>query len=367
MSMTSSERQLRQKIGQLFFIGVSGPELDVQTRELLTDVMPGGICLFARNIKTASQTRKLLDDIADLLGYRPIFSIDQEGGTVDRLRRIVTPLAAAAEIKTPEKAAEMAALVAETIRILGFNMDFAPVVDVVTNERAGRANGLYTRPFGRNKEEVVELAGAFLLGLRSHGIAGCLKHFPGLGLASVDSHEELPTIDIDEEEFNSVDLYPYRELLRFKPSSVMIAHASFPGLSLQETDQNGKLLPSSLSYRFVTELLKTTLGFDGVAVTDDLEMGAIVRNYGIGAACRMALSAGNDMLAICADPVRIREGFDAVFDAVEADAALSANIDRSIERIEHLKASVAEPVPFDQDRIGELSLKIAEFNSSLKN
>lgn len=357
---------LEQKIGQLFFIGIGGPDLDVATEQLLDEVSPGGICLFARNIREARQTRDLLDAIRDRSALVPFLSIDQEGGLVDRLRRVLTPMPAASKFAQAAEAAEFGLIVADALVTLGFNMDFAPVVDVIDNKRAGQSNGLLSREFGRSKETVFELARAFLTSLQNGGIVCCLKHFPGLGASQVDSHEELPQVLIDEEEVTDVDLHPYRELLKTGEISViMAAHAAFPGHSLQEMDENGKLLPSSLSKNFITTLLRGRLGFDRLVITDDLEMGAIVRNYGIGDACKMAVNAGVDMLAICADASRIREGYNAVLGAVREGEIAESRIDESLIRIASVRSKLFEPVKFDQDNLSILSNRIAALNATL--
>ncbi|HQZ97899.1 MAG TPA: glycoside hydrolase family 3 N-terminal domain-containing protein [Pyrinomonadaceae bacterium] len=354
----------RQRIGQLFSIGIAGPEIDSATEKLLREIQPGGVCLFARNIREASQVRDLCTGLREIL-IDPIISIDQEGGTVDRLRRIVTPLAAAGQVSTPADAEKMGGIVGELLRILGVNTDFAPVVDVVDAERRGASNGLFTRPFGNSKESVVELAGGFLDGLEKSGIRGCLKHFPGLGAAKVDSHNELPNIDMSDEELYAVDLYPYRELLPEHNVAVMVAHAAYSGVSLQEKAQNGTLLPSSLSGSFIAGLLREKIGFDGMVFTDDLEMGAILRGYGIGEACRMAFAAGADALCICAEAENVRAGFAAIEDAAASGEITEARLDESLQRISRAKNDLAEPLPFDEARIAELSEEISVFNASL--
>jgi beta-N-acetylhexosaminidase len=182
----------------------------------------------------------------------------------------------------------------------------------------------------------------------------------------VDSHEELPSVDLTDEELAAADLVPYREILGSgKPAAVMIAHACFPKSDLQETDQNGKLLPSSLSFNFVTSLLRGKLGFDGLVLTDDLEMGAILKNYGIGDACKMAVLAGEDMLSICANTDAIREGFRAVLDAVDSGEIPVEKIDESLVRIASAKSRIAAPLEFDNDRLQELSDRVAELNQKL--
>ncbi|MGI8787265.1 MAG: glycoside hydrolase family 3 N-terminal domain-containing protein [Pyrinomonadaceae bacterium] len=355
---------LEGKIGQLFFIGIPEAEVNADVKEFLRDISPGGICLFARNIRDAAQTRQLLEDVREIASIEPIISLDQEGGLVDRLRRIITPMPAPSSLATPEDAKTLAVLTAEIVRILGFNLNFAPVVDVIDEFRGKTYNGLYSRAFGKSKAEVVEFAAEYLNNLQENGCLACLKHFPGLGASEVDSHEELPIVYLTREELFEVDLLPYRRLIpNGNVRSIMIAHASFPRFDLQETDENGKLLPSSLSYNIVTKLLREELGFQGLTITDDLEMGAIVKNYGIGEACRMAISAGVDMPAICANADAIREGYNSILSAVKNAEISEERINESLRRIAHLKSFLQPPLPFDIERLQILSDKIAELNA----
>jgi beta-N-acetylhexosaminidase len=357
---------LEEKIGQLFFIGIPGPFWDAETEDLLQRIKPGGVCLFARNIKEPEQTRNLLAAMGGHLTVSPFLSLDQEGGLVDRLRRIMTPGPAAAKFTNVPDVIEFASITAESLRILGFNMDFAPVVDVITTEREDAGNGMYSRGFGRDRDQVTELAGAFLSTLQQNKIIGCLKHFPGLGAAQADSHEELPQIDISDDELRALDLHPYEKLLDENVEIVMIAHAAYPNSNLQQQDQNGRLLPSSLSSNFVSRLLRNELGFDRIVITDDLEMGAIVRNYGIGDACKMAIDAGNDMLAICANRDLIEEGHEAVTKAVKTGEIGQKRVDVSLDRILALKQRLETPPKFDIDRLNELTQQLADLNSRLK-
>lgn len=357
---------LRQKVGQLFFIGIGGTEIDTATRKLLDDISPGGICLFSRNIREAGQVRNLFDGLREILPVPPFLSLDQEGGLVDRLRRILTPMPSASKIRTSITAEKHAALIAESVRILGFNMNFAPVVDVIDVEREQTGNGLYSRAFGRSNDDVVKLAGEFISVMQDNGVIGCLKHFPGLGAAKVDSHEELPSVDIAESDLYRIDLLPYRELFAHRNIElVMAAHATFPNLGLQEADTNGKLLPSSLSHNFITTLLRDELGYEGLAITDDLEMGAVMKNYGIGRASVMAVNAGQDQLAICAEPENIRKGFYAVLNAVETGQITQDRLITSLTRIAALKSKLSEPLPFDMARLATISDEITELNTYL--
>jgi beta-N-acetylhexosaminidase len=364
MAVSAKSLTTEQKIGQLFFIGIAGPQLDDATKELLDRVQPGGICLFARNIKTPEQTRELLDSIDEYLDLPPFLSVDQEGGLVDRLRRIMTPAPAASKFHSVDDVREFAQITSESLRLLGFNMDFAPVVDVITPEREEAGNGMYSRGFGRNKEEVVALAGDFLKNLQANGIIGSLKHFPGLGAARVDSHEELPRIEVDDDELENIDLFPYKQLFK-DCGMVMVAHAAYPLSRYQETDDAGNLLPSSLNAKFVSKLLRSEISFDGVAITDDLEMGAIVRSYGVGEACKMAISAGNDMLAVCAGREAIIEGHAAITAVVEREEFEIEQLDVSVERVLALKQQMSPRVDFDASRLSELTLQLKNLSSRL--
>ncbi len=366
--MTDKVRSLtiEETIGQLFVIGLPGPDIDSETQDILEEISPGGICLFARNIRNADQTRDLTNRLRSILEVLPVIAIDQEGGLVDRLRRVLSPMPAAEKIRTLGDASLLSRLVSQALLALGINMDFAPVVDVVDEQRMGFSNGLASRAFGRSKEEAADMAAEFLSVLQANGVLGCVKHFPGLGASQVDSHEELPSVDISEDELRLTDLHPYRRLISSGiVHAVMVAHAAFPPVSLQEYDQNGKLLPSSLSYNFVTNLLRGDLGFNGLVVTDDLEMGAIVNNYGIGDACVRAIAAGVDMLAICSDPGAIREGYRSLLRAVNAGLIDLDRIHLSLERVAKLKGRLSNPLPFDRSGLESLAAEITEFTERL--
>ncbi len=357
---------LEEKIGQLFFIGIPGPELDAATRKIIDEIKPGGICLFARNIREAKQTRDLLDSITTALTIQPFLSLDQEGGLVDRLRRILTPMPAPDKIRTPKDSRKLAEIIAESVKILGFNMNFAPVVDVIDLSRSQFSNGLHSRAFGRSADEVIDLAGVFLNILQKNGCIGCLKHFPGLGASEVDSHEELPSVHITKDELAGIDLIPYVELFKTgEIAAVMVAHAAYPKLDLQEVDQSGKLLPSSLNFNIVTKLLRQQLGYDGMVLTDDLEMGAILKKYGIGEACVLAILAGEDMLSICAGVDSIYEGHAAVMDAIATGRISEKRIDQSVKRIETAKSKLSPPLAFDIYRLNSLASAITELNDRL--
>ncbi len=357
---------LAEKIGQLIFLGIPGAEVDANTEKLLSDISPGGVCLFTRNIREARQTRDLLDGVRAVSKIEPFLSLDQEGGLVDRLRRVLVPMPAPNKIRSLSDATRLAEIIAEAVRILGFNMNFAPVVDVINEQRSAFSNGLHSRAFGTSPLDVVEFAGEFLKVLEANGCVGCVKHFPGLGASEVDSHEELPSVSIPADELESVDIFPYKQLFETgEVEVVMVAHAVYPNHHLQEADQNGRLLPSSLSFNIVTTLLRRQLNFGGLVLTDDLEMGAIVKNYGIGEASVMAILAGEDMVSICAGIDSIYEGRNAVLEAADSGRISEERIDQSLTRIAASKAKLHKPLSFDTDRLAALSTEINEFNGRL--
>ncbi len=357
---------IEKKIGQLFFIGLPETKLDAETKELLREFSPGGVCLFSRNIRQIDQTRELLDDIRKNLPIEPLLSLDQEGGLVDRLRRITTPMPAAASIQTTEDAEKLASITSEVLLMLGFNMNFAPVVDVIDEHRTDNANGLYSRAFGKTKETAFEIAEKYFNTLQNGGCLGCVKHFPGLGASQADSHENLAIVNLTRAELFATDLFPYRKLFESTHvHAVMVANASYPLFDLQETDVDGKLLPSSLSFNIINNLLRRELNFQGLVITDDLEMGAILKNYSIGDACIMAINAGVDMVSICADPSIIREGFRAVVEAVKTGKISETIIDESLKRITQVKSLIKSPLPLDMARLQFLSQEIAELNKKV--
>lgn len=369
MNEIYQDLSLKEKVGQLYFIGLPGDEYDDGARALVEGIAPGGICLFARNIKKADKTRALLDTLRAELPFEPFLSLDQEGGLVDRLRRIVTPMPSVQEISAAgrvEDASRLAELTAEVVRILGFNMNFAPVVDITDKSRQDFVMNTQCRTFGCSLEEVDEFSGAYLKTLQDGGCLGCLKHFPGIGAVEFDPHNELPTVNLDRKQLFGLDIKPYvKHFAAENVYAIMTGHTTFPPFDLQEADSNGKLLPSSLSYNIVTKLLRDELKFTGLALTDDLEMGAVVENYGIGEASKMAVEAGNDFILVCNDPDAIFDSFNAVLKAAEKGEISEERIDQSLERIFRVRNSLSQPLEFDEQRLSSLSIEIDELKQSL--
>jgi len=362
---------LEQQVGQFFYIGLTGTELEAETRALIEEVQPGGIIIFGRNVASAQQLRELLDGVRELLPTNPLFGIDQEGGLVDRLRKIFTPMPSARTIREHGDLAAARALgriTGEALRILGFNMTFAPVMSIMTDERDLLSNGLYSRSFGRSPGEVLGYTTVYLRGLQETGIVGCLKHFPGIGAGEVDSHEQMPLVSLSHDDLVAQDLAPYIELFQRRDDRVrcvMVSHGGFPNIDIRQGVTGGLLEPASLSYNIVTNLLRNELGYQHLVVTDDLEMGAIAKHCDIEAAVVRAFLAGEDMMLICAHPEVIRRGYHSLLSAAQAGKLPKDRVRASLKRIAATKSIIKPPAVFDAEKFKALSDETAKLNEKL--
>ena len=278
--------------GQLIMTGVPGKELDPKTAELFKRVQPGAFILFGRNIASASQLRKLIDDLRDLSDVEPIITIDQEGGRVSRLRLIGSEPPNAQQLRDKDDVGLIrrhGEITGRLLRLFGFNLDLCPVLDISFDDQAD--NSLRGRCYGKTVNQVVRNAGAFNDAMREQGIASCGKHFPGYSAAASDAHYELPRIDRTREQLEEAELAVFRQFSA-RVDSMMICHGWYPCFEPQRT-------PATLSRRIVTDLLRSDLGFDGLIMTDDLDMGAILNGYRLEDTIRLAIDAGNDVAMIC--------------------------------------------------------------------
>jgi beta-N-acetylhexosaminidase len=285
--------------GGLFGVGVGGTTLTAAERKILATNPPFGVILFRRNIESAEQVRALVGSVREV-GARLLF-LDQEGGPVDRLRDLLGPSPSFARAAAAGQAHGAGAVAGAALGALGFDVDLAPVVDRAV-EGAG-ASVLGERSPSADAGAVVRAGAEFLEGLHDEGIGGCLKHFPGLGRARLDSHLELPFIPEDRHQ-EALDLAPFDALMPVA-RAVMISHAA---------DPNG--VPATLSYERATVMLRDRLTFEGAAFSDDLEMGALAAFGGLPERSAAACRAGCDLLFVCK---AIEEYPDCVA-AVERDA-----------------------------------------------
>ena len=362
---------LEQQIGQFLFIGLPGTEFEAEARALVEEIKPGGVIVFGRNVASLEQLRALLDAVRDAVPTSPLFGIDQEGGLVDRLRRIFTPMPSARTIRQHGDLAAARALgrvTGEVLRMLGFNINFAPVMSIMTEDRDLLSNGLYSRSFGRSPGEVLGYTTVYMRGLQGTGCLGCLKHFPGIGAGEVDSHEEMPVVRLSHDALIAQDLAPYIELFQRRDDRVrcvMVSHGGFPNIDIKEEMTGGLLEPASLNYNIVTKLLRQELGYQHLVVTDDLEMGAIARHCEIEDATVRAALAGEDMFLICASPDKIRRGYHGLLEAAKNGRLTEERIKQSLDRIARTKTIMEPPLPLDLARFQQLSDEILKLNSKL--
>src|SRR5437773_342769 len=288
-------------LGQLIMTGVPGKEIDSKTAALFRRIQPGAFILFARNIESATQLRKLIDDLRDLSTIEPIITIDQEGGRVSRLRLIGSEPPSAQQLRDKgdvEFVKQHGTLTGRLLRLFGFNLDLCPVLDISFDDEAD--NSLRGRCYGKTVEQVIRNAAAFNSALRVAGVTSCGKHFPGYSAAVVDAHHSLPKIDRTREQLDREELAVFRAFTgdgsgaakNDVVDSIMICHGWY--LCFEE-----KKTPASLSHRVVTQVLRDELGFDGLVMTDDLDMGAILNEYSFDEMLRLTFAAGNDLAMIC--------------------------------------------------------------------
>src|SRR5437867_3947989 len=320
-------------LGQLILTGVPGQRLDPVTEKLFRKIQPGGYILFARNIESASQLRKLIDDLRDLSEVEPIITIDQEGGRVSRLRLIGNEPPNAQQFRDRgdvDLIRRHGDITGRLLRLFGFNLDLCPVLDISFDDDAD--NSLRGRCYGKTVEQVVGNAGSFNEAMRGQGIASCGKHFPGYSAATSDAHYELPRIDRTCEQLDRNELAVFREFVD-DVNSMMICHGWYPCFEPEKT-------PATLSRRIVSDLLRNELGFDGLIMTDDLDMGAILTGYRLEDTIRLAIAAGNDLAMICH---RIPE-----IDNVQRILAMlpQDQIDRALKNVAHFKKKLTPPDEF---------------------
>ena len=335
--------------GQLLLVGLPGPELAPVTAATLRRVQPGGYILFTRNIQSPAGLRKLLDDLRDLSDAEPIITIDQEGGRVSRLKAIGNEPPGATQLRALDDAATVARhgdLTARLLRLFGFNLDLCPVLDICLNGDETVDNSLRGRCYGVDVEQVVRLAGAFNAALRAGGIASCGKHFPGYTAARADAHHELPVIHRTRAELDAGELAPFRRLSG-ELDSVMVCHAHYPCLD------PGQAVPASLSRHVITGLLRGDLGFRGLVMTDDLDMGAILNGYGLEQTLHLAMAAGADMAMIChrVEQLEHARGF--------LENAPAAHLDRALAAVAAARSRLAPPVAdFSDDAFRALDAEV---------
>ncbi len=319
-------------VGQHLFIGFPGAQLTANTRRLLNKVQPGGVILFGRNVDTAPELRALGRALRTEFPYRPLVAIDQEHNHVNRLRNIIGETLTIADVKKHgivEKAEDFGRAMGRWLHQFCIDIDFAPVLDLELFD-AKTDNALRERCWGKTADDVIRWAGAFLEGLEREGVAACPKHFPGLGGSVLDSHEKLPTIPRTREALLTEDIAPYARLMR-RLTAIMVGHGYYPAFDGE------KPRPASLSVNIITNLLRRQLGFTGLVLTDDMEMGAISEMNSFGDSVVEAFLAGADMMLVCHTAEKALAAQEALTKAIESGHISSQHLLQSQQRIQQFR------------------------------
>ena len=318
-----------QKVSQLLVAGIEGTQLGQDAVQAVQDYQVGGVILFGRNVESAWQLAELTNGLKDLNGdYTPLFlCVDQEGGRVDRMPPEVDDLPSAYDyIAGGGDPLERGKVLSAQCAAFGFNLDFSTCLDIWSNPDN---TVIGDRAYGSDPDTVTRVGLAVNEGLEQGGVIPVVKHFPGHGDTSTDSHVDLPVVDKTAEQLKEFELIPFQAAIDEGTPCVMVAH-----ILMTQIDPD---LPASLSPEVVTGLLRQELGFDGVVCTDDLTMGAISNTYGMGEAAVMAVEAGCDLLLVCHETDNLTAARDALLSAVDAGRISMERLDESVYRILSLK------------------------------
>ena len=319
------------KVGQLMMIGIHGKSLNDDAKFMLNEYRVGGIILFDRNMESKDQVKTLITDInkaGKSAGLTPLFlGIDQEGGAVARMDDKLIKVPPAEEVgKEPvEQAAALAKEVGTELKDLGFNINFAPVADL----------GLtYGRSYSTNPDEVVRYASAVGKSYDEAGLWYSYKHFPGIGKTDVDLHADTSIVPVSKETLLSEDTKVFVDLIKqSKPNTytIMVSHAMYP-----QIDPNH---PASLSKAIITDWLRKDMGYNGVVVTDDMDMGALAKHYTFGDMAVQSILAGSDILLVCHEYEHMQEAYNGLMKAVKDGRISKERLDESVKRILLMKMS----------------------------
>jgi beta-N-acetylhexosaminidase len=335
-------KDLRYQVGQLLILGFDGLEVDARLRTSLASLQPGGVILFARNIEDPRQTWRLLGDCRSTTAVPMFLCVDLEGGTVDRLKKVIAPAPSVKDVfatNQPKLFRMHGNVLGLESRALGFNTDFAPVLDL--GFEASRTV-LGSRTASAHAEDAITYAREFLRGLKAAQVLGCGKHFPGLGEANLDTHQELPAVRKPWKRMWAEDLLPYRELHPRLPF-VMVAHAAYPEVTKDS-------LPASLSKHWMKDVLRHKIGYRGIVISDDLEMGGVLAAGTIEEVAVATLSAGADMFLICHNQELVWRAYEAVLREAERNRRFAAHVEQAAKRVlgykkrsQALRGFAAEP------------------------
>lgn len=328
--------------GRFMMIDIPGPELDTETAAFIREYGIRAILLFQRNIVDSEQVRRLTAQLRDVIGPGALIAVDQEGGAVVRTSDLPYPPSAMSlgASGDTELAYQVGNAVGRSLNSLGINWNFAPSLDV-NNNPLNPVIG--DRSFGSDPKEVARLGLAWAEGCQAGGVATCVKHFPGHGDTVVDSHLGLPVVNKSRAELQALELYPFEQAVRAGIPAIMTSHIVYPALDPE--------YPATLSPAILTGLLRETWGYDGVVITDAMNMQAITERYGRGEGALRALHAGADMVLAQGSRADQRETAQAIDQAIREGAFSEDRLDASLQRLIRLASQFpSEPEPYTREQ-----------------
>ena len=327
-------KELRSQVGQLLIMGFDGTSMSARLRTSLTTLQPAGVILFRRNIQSADQTYAFVRDCRKSMATPGFLCVDLEGGTVDRLKDIIAPAPSAADVAATDSKKlfrKHGRILGDECRALGFNTDFAPVFDLAFEPSK---SVLTSRTVSADPIQTIRYARHLLHGLRDSGVLGCGKHFPGLGEAKLDTHKALPSIRKPWKRLWNEDIVPYRELRRDVPF-VMVAHAAYP-------DVTGDNTPASISKKWLHGILREKIGYKGLIISDDLEMGGVLNSTSIEEASVGCIRNGADMFLVCHNEELVWRAYEAVLTTAEKDRRFAARVAKASAHVMKVKKKSKE-------------------------
>ncbi len=350
------------QIGQLLILGFEGTAITPHLASLLTRIQPAGIILFARNIKTPEQTWQLLRDCQNLVSTPLFRCVDLEGGSVDRLRDVLGSTPSAADVfaaRDRKLYRKHGQIIGQNCRALGFNVDFAPVLDLAF---AASRKVMSSRAVSDDPRKAASYAREFLAGLLVAKVLGCGKHFPGLGEGTLDSHHELPVIDKSRKKLWAEDLLPYRTLRRQLPM-VMISHAAYPQVTRENT-------PASLSKKWIAGILRQRIGYRNLIVSDDMEMGGVLSAAPVGHAAVEFVRAGGDLALICHREDYITQAYDELVRTAGSDSEFARRVNEATRRVLAFKKKYANTMHFVRSpsatAVTKLTRNLSRFSEQIR-
>lgn len=348
-TLSSNTREAIAALGELFIMGFKGLELSPETSSFLTQSSIGGVILFAHNYEIPAQVAELTNQIQECSKGLPLWvSVDHEGGRVQRFKKGFTRIPEAAAIsatQSPKLAYEIAELMANELRAVGINLNFSPVADIATNPKNPIIGN---RAFGTTADEASKFCSAVVRGHLAAGVQPCVKHFPGHGDTSTDSHLTLPAVETSLEMLKKREFLPFMKAFKSGCSFVMSAHVLIKSIDPQ--------VPATLSTQILRDILRKQLRYDGIIISDDLEMNAITDHYGAEEAPRLALQAGCDLL-IYRSEAAARKGYASLIAALEGGTLAPEIVLEAAARSRALKTKTL--LPYHAVNIAEVGRRLA--------